>query len=69
MANETIRRLCDGEELVLAQETGPSGLAPTRDIDPRAAALERRHQALAGRSSDPHRPVRCSGTASTSSSA
>ncbi len=50
MANETIRRLCDGEELVLAEESIPPALNPPRDRDPRSGTLERRHRALAGRS-------------------
>jgi hypothetical protein len=49
MANETIRTLTDGEELVLTEETAPSAFVPEEDFDPRADGLERRRRALAGR--------------------
>jgi hypothetical protein len=58
MANDTIRVLCDGEELVMADEPAPAARMPPRDFDPRADGLERRHRALAGRSLDPRRPTR-----------
>jgi hypothetical protein len=57
MADDAIRTLCDGEELVLADEQLQPTLHPARDADPRAATVERRHRALCGaRSADPPRP-------------
>jgi|WetSurMetagenome_2_1015567.scaffolds.fasta_scaffold1466947_1 hypothetical protein len=55
MANDTIRVLCDGEELVLAEEPAPAARVPARELDPRADGLERRHRALATR--PPARPT------------
>jgi hypothetical protein len=56
MADQAIRKLSDGEELVLADEQRPPALSPPRDADPRAATVERRHRALAGRSGELQRP-------------
>jgi len=56
MADDAIRKLCDGEELVLADEQLAPSLHASRDADPRAATVERRHRALAGRSPEPPRP-------------
>ena len=53
MADEAIRKLCDGEELVLADEQRAPSLQVSREADPRAATVERRHRALAGRSPAP----------------
>jgi hypothetical protein len=56
MADDAIRKLCDGEELVLADEQRAPSLNVAREADPRAATVERRHRALAGRSPEPRRP-------------
>jgi hypothetical protein len=57
MADEAIRKLCDGEELVLADEQRAPSLQVSREADPRAATVERRHRALAGRSPEPRSPL------------
>jgi hypothetical protein len=56
MADEAIRKLSDGEELVLADEQRAPSLQVSREADPRAATVERRHRALAGRPPEPRTP-------------
>jgi hypothetical protein len=47
MTDDPIRKLPDGEELVLADE--PASTLEAAGDDPRTATVERRHRALAGR--------------------
>jgi hypothetical protein len=54
MSDDPIRKLSDGEELVLADEQ-PGALEAPAD-DPRTATVERRHRALAGRWSERRAP-------------